>query len=47
LAEEPSIAKQKWYGGIKTSKRTQFGKRRSMTSNRQIDLDAIVPEETP
>src|SRR5262249_4812571 len=38
MAEEPSIAKQ-WYGGIKTSKRTQFGKRRSMTSYRQIEAN--------
>src|SRR5262249_17562433 len=39
MAEEPSIAKQKWYSGIKTSKRTQFGKRRSMTSYRQIEAN--------
>jgi hypothetical protein len=39
MAEEPSIAKQKWYAGIKTSKRTQFGKRRSMTSYRQIEAN--------
>jgi hypothetical protein len=39
LAEEPSIAKQKWYSGIKTSKRAQFGKRWSMTSYRQIEAN--------
>src|SRR5262249_2459250 len=39
MAEEPSIAKQKWYAGIKTSKRSQFGKRRSMTSYRQIEAN--------
>src|SRR5262249_15608378 len=39
MAEEPSIAKQKWYSGIKTSKRTQFWKRRSMTSYRQIEAN--------
>src|SRR5262249_47255073 len=39
MAEEPSIAKQKWYAGIKTSKRTQFGKRWSMTSYRQIEAN--------
>src|SRR6516162_6510060 len=39
MAEEPSIAKQKWYAEIKTSKRTQFSKRRSMTSYRQIEAN--------
>src|SRR6516164_5786989 len=39
MAEEPSIAEQKWYAEIETSKRTQFGKRRSMTSYRQIEAN--------
>src|SRR5262249_47293936 len=39
MAEEPSTAKQKWYAGIRTSTRTQFGKRRSMTSYRQIEAN--------
>src|SRR6516162_10827889 len=39
MAEEPSTAKQKWYAGIRTSTRTQFGERRSMTSYRQIEAN--------
>src|SRR5215471_14394217 len=39
MAEEPSTAKQKWYAGIRTSTRTQFGKRCSMTSYRQMDAN--------
>src|SRR6516162_9165399 len=40
MAEEPSIAQQKWYAEIETSKRTPFGKRRSMTSYRQIEANS-------